>query len=211
MAINLSLAQLNDASSPQTPINNSDFCNNPNLVKHAKVAACCDEIKGRLSSDKSLCPPPDACTLETCGRVCNRYYKLQYNCTVKPVHEGDHPGNGCEHNNDKKQKTKAPKHKKTPKHNGYPTGDNNLPVTTEQPKGGVASAKPPKNENPSNNNKYQTGNNDLPETTEQPEDSGYPEGPKDNQSTQQPGYPEEPINNKYATGPETTENPDIVN
>ena len=145
-------------STPASTSEIPDFCKS-NLRKNKKVDKCCKEVEKIQSSGGSLCPTPKPCTIEKCGRVCNRYFSQMSGCNVSPKPEDD-----CD-------KGKKKKHEKPPKQ-GYPSGPDDVTEATKPPKGQKASAKPPKQVYPSG-----------PEsvvTTEQP---GYPEGPAETKKT----------------------------
>ncbi|CAK5081964.1 unnamed protein product [Meloidogyne enterolobii] len=189
MAITISLGQLSnypegpvdqgDVSTPASTSDIPDFCKS-NLRKNKKVDKCCKEVEKIQSTGGSLCPTPKPCTVEKCGRVCNRYFSQMSGCNVSPKPEDD-----CD-------KGKKQKHTKPPKQ-GYPSRPDDLPLTTQEPgypgdlpeatkppKGGKASAKPPKQGYPSEPV-------DLPEATKPPKGGkasakppkqGYPSGPE---------------------------------
>uniref|UniRef100_A0A914L8J8 Uncharacterized protein n=1 Tax=Meloidogyne incognita TaxID=6306 RepID=A0A914L8J8_MELIC len=177
-----------DVSTPASTSDIPDFCKS-NLRKNKKVDKCCKEVEKIQSSGGSLCPTPKPCTIEKCGRVCNRYI---YYCDKgkkkkheKPPKQNNYPSGP----DDLPEATKPPKGRKSvskpPKH-GYPSVPEDVSEATKPPKGRKASAKPPKQG-------YPSVPEDLPLTTEQP---GYPEGPAE---TQKPS-----VNHKYPSGPELT-------
>uniref|UniRef100_A0A915MCT1 Uncharacterized protein n=1 Tax=Meloidogyne javanica TaxID=6303 RepID=A0A915MCT1_MELJA len=161
MAFTISLAQLSnypegpadkeaftgDVSTPASTSDIPDFCKS-NLRKNKKVNKCCKEVEKIQSSGGSLCPTPKPCTIEKCGRVCNRYFSQMSGCNVSPKPEDD-----CD-------KGKKKKHEKPPKQ-GYPSGPDDVTEATKPSKGGKASAKPPKQG-------YPSGPDDVTEATKPP-------------------------------------------
>ncbi|KAF7634418.1 hypothetical protein Mgra_00006173 [Meloidogyne graminicola] len=137
------------------------FCSSE-LSKNVKVKACCEAIKSSAASNSKQTTPPDACSLQNCGRVCNRYFK-------KRSEGEEEPNEGCNKKYESEQQ---------PSQNKYPEGPEEA-STTKQPRGQVASNKPPKSKYPMGppQNKYPGGPEEAP-TTEQPNEEKYPEGPE---------------------------------
>uniref|UniRef100_A0A914MSX3 Uncharacterized protein n=1 Tax=Meloidogyne incognita TaxID=6306 RepID=A0A914MSX3_MELIC len=213
MAFTISLAQLpnypegptdqGDVSTPASTSEIPDFCKS-NLRKNKKVDKCCKEVEKIQSSGGSLCPTPKPCTIEKCGRVCNRYFSQMSGCNVSPKPEDE-----CD-------KGKKQKHEKPPKQNNYPSGPDDVTEATKPPKGGKASSKPPKQG-------YPSGPDDVTEATKPPKGGkasskppkqGYPSGPDDvTEATKPPkggkasakppkqGYPSGPDDVTEATKP----------